>query len=402
MDTARGPAWHRSCCVLTPDMRVPESTAPSARIWTVGGGKGGVGKSVISVNLAVRLAQLGQTVMLVDGDLGGANLDALLGCDRPPKSIAHFFARQAPSLEACAVPTGVERLSLIAGDAEVLGSANPMHAQKLKLIRHLKRLPCDVVVLDLGAGTSFNTLDLYLAGDEQIVVTTPEPTAVQNCFAFIKAATLRDLERRTGIKRRDIDHHSLRRLGRESPEAWSALHRTTRLLVNRASPAEGRRVTNLLHDLTGRFLGGRVQLLGIVHDDNCVPSSVRRMTPLCVSAPTAPAAVDIGSLAASLLEPAANGPPAAPRLGVNEEVILAGQRLHLQTEDLGDMQSAVRTQIFAADGRVLFSKRTPYQDAFFQRHGVGPPQRVKFHHMVVHKALTAGRIDLDPEHRKTA
>ncbi len=386
-----------------PDMQAVHSErAARPAIWSVGGGKGGVGKSFVAVNLAVRLAQLGRRVVIVDGDLGGANLDALLGCDRPAHTLAHFFARRVPSLDALRVATGVPGLSLVAGDAEVLGSGNPQHAQKLKLIRHLRQIECDVVVVDLGAGTTFNTLDLWLAADVQLVVATPEPTAVQNCFAFIKAATLRDVERRTGVERRGIDHASLRRLAGESEEARVALSRTTRLVVNRATAAEGRRVTNVLHDLVGRFLGGGVQLLGIVRDDAAVGGSIRRMVPLLVENPGAPAAVDVAGLATALVEPAANQPATRPSLGLNEEVIVVGRRLHVQTEDLGGAQSAVRTQIFAADGRVLWSRRTPYADAFFQRLQVPAAQRVRFHHMAIRKALTDGRIDLGGAERKTA
>jgi flagellar biosynthesis protein FlhG len=383
-------------------LSVPNERGAAPAIWSIGGGKGGVGKSFVAANLAVRLAQLGRRVVIVDGDLGGANLDAIFGCNRPPHTLAHFFARQVAKLDDLRVSTGVERLSLVAGDAEVLGSGNPQHAQKLKLIRHLRRLDCDVVIIDLGAGTTFNTLDLWLAADLQLVVATPEPTAVQNCFAFIKAATLRDLERRTGVERRGIDHASLRRLVMESDGARAALTRTTRLVVNRATAAEGRRVTNVLHDLAGRFLGGGVQLLGIVHDDRSVATSIRNMVPLLVDNPAAPAAVDVASLATALVEPAANQPPTRPTLGVNEEVLVAGQVLHLQTEDLGSVQSAVRTQIFGGDGRVLWSRRTPYMDAFFQRLQVAPPQRVRFHHMAIRKALTDGRIDFGAEPRKSA
>jgi hypothetical protein len=203
------------------------------------------------------------------------------------------------------------------------------------------------------------------------------------------------------VERRGIDHASMRRLVTESDEARAALTRTTKLVVNRATAAEGRRVTNVLHDLTGRFLGGGVQLLGIVREDRSVTSSIHHMVPLLVDAPSSPAAIDVAGLAAALVEPAANQPATRPSLGVNDEVLLGGERLHVQTEDLGSVQSAVRTQIFAADGRVLWSRRTPYMDAFFQRLEVPAAQRVRFHHMAIRKALTDGRIQFGVE-RKSA
>jgi len=395
------------------NLRRIEAGSKPPRVWAIGGGKGGVGKSVVSTNLAVRLAQMGERVVILDGDLGGANLDTLLGCTRPERTLADFFARNVAKLGDLAVPTGVEGLSLIAGDADTLGSANPQHAHKEKLIRHIRDLECDTVILDLGAGTTFNTLDLYLAADVGIAVTTTEPTAVQNCFAFIKAATLRDLEIRTGVKRRDVTTEAVRRLAHESDEARAAMARTTHLVVNRAQQIDAKRVSNLLHDLSGRFIGGRVRLVGSVADDRLVPNSVRRMVPICVASPSCRASLEITALAKNLLGLEAAAPPSAPSsgsasasgvtkkptspAGVNEEVFYRGQRLHVQTEDLGAKPAAIRTQIFAANGSVVYSRKTAYVDPFFQQLKVNEQDRVRFHHAAIRKALEQGRISLDAE-----
>jgi flagellar biosynthesis protein FlhG len=368
------------------------AAANRPRLWAIGGGKGGVGKSVVASNLAVRMAQLGHRVMIVDGDLGGANLDTLLGCERPTRTLSQFFDRGVEQLAEIAAPTELPNLSLIAGDGEALGSANPAHAQKLKLIRHLRALPCDLVIVDLGAGTNFNTLDLYLAADLGIVVTTPEPTALQNCFAFIKTAALRDLEQRTGVQRRSAEGGSLGRIGAEGPEARAALGRMASLVVNRAQPAEARRVANLLHDLAGRFLRGQVCLRGTVHDDPAIGRSIRLRRPVCLTEPGAIASLDFDALAHELWNGGAVAP--ATRTGCNEEVDHAGFRLHVQTEDLGGQQGAVRTQIFFDDGSVVFTRRTPYVDAFFSRLAVAPTDRMRFHHVAIIRALQGGRIEL--------
>ncbi len=360
------------------------------RLWAIGGGKGGVGKSFISVNLAVAAAAAGYKVFLVDGDLGGANLDTLLGCRRPPRSIADFFARRAASLADLAVDSGFAGLSLIAGDAETLGVANPQYSQKMKLIRHLKRLPGTVVILDLGAGTNFNTLDLYLAADLGLAITTPEPTAVENCFAFIKAATLRDIERRSGVKQRGIRRGSLRGELRDTA-ARNVLARPTRLIVNRARPKDGRQVTNILHDMAGRFLGARVHLAGVVRDDPAAGASVRRMTPLVAMDPAGGASIDIKNLLQGLLRPTA-ARTSATAMGVNEELQVAGVTVHLQTEDLGPGQGAIRSQVFVDGGQVVFSRRTPYLDAFFTRLGASDPERVQYQHAAIKRALLSGRI----------
>lgn len=375
----------------SPAERGPDPAA-TPKIWAIGGGKGGVGKSVVASNLAVCMARLGRRVVIVDGDLGGANLDTLFGCPRPARTLADFFARGVDRLADIAVPTGVEGLALVAGDADTLGSANPAHAQKQKLVRHLKTLPCDLVIVDLGAGTSFNTLDLYLAADVGIVVATAEPTSVQNAFAFIKTATLRALEQRTGVRRREHDDGSLRRIAGESADARAALVRATSLVVNRATPAEGRRVANLLHDLAGRFLGGQVCLRAAIREDATVARSIRAMRPVVVAEPTAPSSIDIGTLAQELWAPARSA--SVVRSGINETIEHEGIQLHVQSEDLGGSQGAVRTQIFFEDGSVLFTRRTPYVDAFFARLHVAPGDRVRFHHVAIVRALRSGRIDL--------
>lgn len=354
------------------DLSAGSSTRTAAnrpRVWAVGGGKGGVGKSVVATNLAVRVAQLGHRVVIVDGDLGGANLDTLLGCERPTRSLTQFFDREVERLADVACPTELPNLSLVAGDSDGLGAANPVHAQKLKLIRHLRSLPCDLVVVDLGAGTSFNTLDLYLAADLGLVVTTPEPTALQNAFAFIKTAMLRDQERHDGTPRR-----------------------TTSLVVNRAQPAEGRRIGNLLHDLAGRFLRGQVCLRGTIHEDPALTRSIRQRRPVSLLEPTAPSAVDFDMLARELWQGGVVS--VAARSGFNEEIDHEGMRLHVQTEDLGGTQGAVRTQVFYPDGSVLFTRRTPYVDAFFARLAVAPTDRVRFHHVAIVRALRGGRIEM--------
>lgn len=376
--------------IAPPLVAPPGATKPSPRVWAFGGGKGGVGKSVVAANVAVAMARQGRRVVLVDGDLGGANLDTMLGCERPQRTLSHFFDKTVPELRDIAVETGIEGLTLVAGDGECLGAANPVHAQKLKLIRHLRTLPCDLVVIDLGAGTSFNTLDLYLAADVGIVVTTGEPTSLQNCFAFIKTATLRHVEQRTGVQRREHDEGTRRRVDSESAEVRAALHRATSLVVNRTHPAEARRVANLMHDLAGRFLGGQVRLAASIADDPAVGRSIRASRPICALDPTARVSLDIEALAVELWR----GPSVAatgPRTGVNEEIDHDGQRLHVQTEDLGAPQCAVRTQVFRTDGSVVFTRRTPYVDTFFEKLGVGPADRVRFHHVAIVRALQSGR-----------
>ena len=164
-------------------------------IWAVGGGKGGVGKSVVSTILAFSLARKGKRTVLIDADLGGANLHTLLEIKSPPRTLIDFINRKFGSLEEICIDTEAKNLRLISGASEVLSLANPHFSQKVKLINHFSRLDADYVVIDLGAGTSFNVLDFFLSAHEKIVVLTPEPTSIQNAYIFVRNAVYRRLSR---------------------------------------------------------------------------------------------------------------------------------------------------------------------------------------------------------------
>jgi len=117
-------------------------------IWAVGGGKGGVGKSVVSTILAFWLARNGKRTVLIDVDLGGANLHTLLGIKSPPRTLIDFINRKFGSLEEICIDTEAKNLCLISGSSEVLSLANPHFSQKVKLINHFSRLDADYVVID--------------------------------------------------------------------------------------------------------------------------------------------------------------------------------------------------------------------------------------------------------------
>src|SRR5439155_22079763 len=102
--------------------------------------------------------------------------------------------KRVEKLDDVAVATGIERLRLISGARDVLDAANPRHAEKQKLLRHIRSLDADYVVVDLGAGTGFNVLDFFLLADVGVVVLLPEPTSIENAYRFIKAAFFRRLQ----------------------------------------------------------------------------------------------------------------------------------------------------------------------------------------------------------------
>ncbi|WP_407425004.1 P-loop NTPase [Treponema sp.] len=160
-------------------------------ILPIASGKGGVGKSSTAVNLAITLAQKGKRVILCDFDFGGANLHTLLGLKNNHAGMGNFIYKQAAELTELLQETGIENLKFIAGDCLYPGTANMDASTKRKIIRKLNSLDTDYVILDLGAGTTYNTLDFYLTTYNSILVTTPEITSVLNAYSFLKAASFR-------------------------------------------------------------------------------------------------------------------------------------------------------------------------------------------------------------------
>ncbi len=160
-------------------------------ILPIASGKGGVGKSLVSANLAIALAKSGKRTVLIDLDLGGSNLHLVLGMRTIPAGIGNVIQQSSVSLEDVVMPTDYPNLLFIPGDAEIPGIANLNSKQKLMLLRHIKKLDADYVILDLGAGTSFNTLDFFLSSSHGIIVTTPTPTAIVNAYLFLKNSVFR-------------------------------------------------------------------------------------------------------------------------------------------------------------------------------------------------------------------
>ncbi|HYG67960.1 MAG TPA: P-loop NTPase, partial [Anaeromyxobacteraceae bacterium] len=151
----------------------PVRRARARRIVAIGGGKGGIGKSLISANLGIELARRGNEVVLVDADLGGANLHTTLGLDVPRRSLSDFIERRYAKIEDVVTQTGIPNLGLVSGALDHLDAANPRYAQKMRLLRHVQSLDADYAILDLGAGTHSNTLDFFLVADHGVLVLVP-------------------------------------------------------------------------------------------------------------------------------------------------------------------------------------------------------------------------------------
>jgi len=165
-----------------------------AEIYPIGGGKGGVGKSFITASLGALIAKWGKKVVLIDLDLGASNLHTLLGMKSPKIGLNSFLNKTVKNLESAAVPTMIPNLFLISSFHCYMEIANLFYAQKLKIIDSIKKLPFDYILLDLGPGTNFNTLDFFLTSKKGVLICTPEPTSIENSFRFIKTVYFRKLK----------------------------------------------------------------------------------------------------------------------------------------------------------------------------------------------------------------
>ena len=163
-------------------------------IYTVGGGKGGTGKSFITASLGTILAQQGKRVLLLDLDLGASNLHTFLALGKPQVSLKQYLNKEVNDINDVVTQTRQPNLSVISSAGCSLEIANLYYAQKVKLIRAIKKLSYDYIFVDLGSGTHYNTLDFYLISNQGIIVTTPEPISVENMFRFLKSIYLRNVK----------------------------------------------------------------------------------------------------------------------------------------------------------------------------------------------------------------
>jgi flagellar biosynthesis protein FlhG len=245
--------------------------SPALRVIAVTSGKGGVGKTNLVTNLAVEMARLGRRVLLVDADLGLANVDIVLGLT-PQATLAEVLRGECSIHDVLLTgPAGIRVLPAASGVAEITHLSSE---DRLRLLGELDQLESefDVVLLDTGAGISENVLFFASAAQEIVVVAIPEPTSIADAYALMKVLGAR---------------HAARRF---------------RLVVNMVRSAEeGRDVYARLSDVAGRFLDVSIDYLGHILMDPAVRRAVTQRRPMCLVFPEAPASRAILGLAKRIL-----------------------------------------------------------------------------------------------------
>ncbi len=287
---------------------------PAPCIWPIGGGKGGTGKSFFTGSLGILLAKLGHRTLLVDLDLGAANLHTIIGLPSTQKSLSDFIRKKAACLEETVVPTPFPNLYLISGAMNALDIANLAHEQKAKILRNITKLSYDCILLDLGAGTSFNTIDFFLLSDSGIFLTTPEPTSIENIYRLIRSVYFRKI-------RQILKAHSFRVLAEEAqhrnekatvsnpglllamvkeldPEKGALLERAMeafsfKLAVNQFRKQDNPQMGELICRIVRKHLGLKIDFIGNVAFDDRVHNAVCKTSPFLALYPYTQTALDL-------------------------------------------------------------------------------------------------------------
>lgn len=292
---------------FNPFYGVPKSSFTRVKqVWAVGGGKGGVGKSMLASSLAVSLAKTGNKVAALDLDLGAANLHTLLGIDLPKLSLSDFFNGRQPHLNECLVKTGIPNLEIISGAQDAVHVANLEDSKKKNLVNQIRQLDADYVVLDLGAGTTFHTLDFFVCADVGIVCLLPEPTSIENAYRFIKSTYYRRLllsphltditplvqmameSNPNGTIRTPSD--LFREVSKSNPEAATRLKEeierfTPKLIVNQSRTQSDIDIGFSIKSVCKKYFGIDMDYVGYLDHDNTVWQAIRKKRPLVTEFP---------------------------------------------------------------------------------------------------------------------
>lgn len=245
-----------------------------ARVITVTSGKGGVGKSNVSVNLAIHFKKMGKRVIIFDADFGLANVEVIFGIVPKYNMFDMIYNNKSITDILTSGPLGIEFISGGSGVQELLKLDQTQLAYMIEKLYELDRL-ADIIIIDTGAGISNAVLDFVAASNEVLLVTTPEPTAITDAYAVLKAIS----KRHGNINEKQIN-----------------------LLVNRTdSDFEGQEIFEKLNKVTDRYLGLNLTNIGYLPNDKQLVKAVVEQKPVTILYPRAPVSKGIEALAERLL-----------------------------------------------------------------------------------------------------
>ncbi|MDD2672306.1 MAG: AAA family ATPase [Syntrophales bacterium] len=291
-------------------------------IWPIGGGKGGSGKSFLAGNLGISLAMMGRKTLIIDADFGAANLHTIIGMANPERCLSDFLNKKVKALEETVLQTPVSNLSMISGARNNLDIANLAYEQKAKILRAISRLDFEFILIDLGAGTSFNTIDFFLISDCGILVTTPEPTSIENVYRLIRSLYMRKIRQIIGNYefKTLLDKASLRpqQLGMDflqqilivlketDPEKGHSLedslrNQQFRIVINQCRKHDNPQLGLLICKIVEKHLGLHLQFVGNISFDDRVHDAICKKISFVSKFPYTQTATDLQEFCGNML-----------------------------------------------------------------------------------------------------
>ena len=271
------------------------------KIIPIAGGKGGVGKSVIAVNLALSMSMFGKKTVLVDLDLGGSNLHTMLGLRNSNPGMGNFVSGRKFSVNELICPTEWENLYFIPGDVLVYGIGELTKSVKARIVKGLLDIDADYIIVDLGGGSNFTVVDFFLISNSGLIVTTPQTTAIMNAYSFLKNYVFRFLqrafagdknisvylkkvlkERRPGEQKTVSNMiEDISKIDSEAGEKAEAFLEVLqpKLILNKMYGVEDVSLAEGLRDLCARNLSINIECLGTVMNENTVNRSINNQRP---------------------------------------------------------------------------------------------------------------------------
>jgi flagellar biosynthesis protein FlhG len=360
-----------------------------SRLWTIGSGKGGVGKSFLTASMGIALSRAGKSVVLVDANLAAPNLHTYLGIKAPAITLLDV-AEQRASLSDALIQTGEPNLRFLRCVGDEPGMADLGSREVQTFADAVFSLEADFLLLDAGSGTLFTVLDFFNLGDVPIALASPDQASMQSAYSFIRNAVFRRVHNKWGKHEAVVAalHRMRQGAGTAQPltmsdfcgllrpassmlaEEIAAIVQAFRplLLVNLAGSDQDQRMAEIIQSAAKKFLSIDMQLCGLVHHD----PALRRVGPRAVapggSDADSPLARQIRQTAFGIAgmdpasrdgEPPTPPAPAAMSTGLNSNLDFMGKDLHIQTEDMGEAARCITTQVFC-EGRVILSTKSAY------------------------------------------
>lgn len=275
-----------------------------------------MGKTVIAASLGTGLAMMKKRTVIVDGDFGGADLHTVMGFEKPKKTYFNFYNHEYENLNDILLEhPEFDHLKIMSGAIGSLGMANLSYQHKMRFIRHLRKIVADFIILDLGAGTSYNVLDLFLAADRGIIIVNPDPMSILEGYNFLKQVLFRQIAQiirshgnTTGLIKKisqtethkskstildltnqvsDMD----RQLGEKMITFLNQFH--PMLLANMIIESNDENNILAIKSAAHELLSTRLEYMGAVHKDMTVNESIQKMVPFLSYNPKCQASKDL-------------------------------------------------------------------------------------------------------------